>query len=70
MDNETIKTPPVKVGDIVKDQVTINLGKRGEGVVKYDGYIIFVSGSTKIGETVSFKITKTLPSFGIAELIE
>lgn len=69
MVEEEKKIPPVQVGDIVEDQEVINSGKRDDGVVKYEGYIIFVNDCSK-GDTVSFKIEKILPSFGIGKKIE
>lgn len=63
---EETKTPPVKVGDYIENQEVIGLGKKGEGAVKYNGYIIFVN-DCKIGDKVSFRINKVLPNFGIAK---
>ena len=62
-------TPPIKVGDIIRDQEVINEGKKEDGVVKYEGYIIFVN-SCKTGDIVSFKIEKVLPKFAIGKKLE
>lgn len=63
------KTPPVRVGDVIEDQLCINDGKKNDGVVKYEGYIIFVENAKK-GDTVSFEITKVMPKFGIAKKLD
>jgi len=63
------KQPPVKPGDVIRDQEVINAGKRNDGVVKYEGFIIFVS-DCKIGDIVSFRVSKVLPNFGVAEKLK
>jgi predicted RNA-binding protein with TRAM domain len=68
MRQEKQMVPPVKVGDIIENQEVINSGRKNDGVVKYNGYIIFVN-DCKQGDTVSFKIDKVLPKFGIATKI-
>lgn len=60
--------PPVREGDIVKDVKIINTGKKGDGVVKHEGYIIFINDCT-IGETISFKVTKVFKNMGLGEKI-
>lgn len=58
--------PPVKEGDVLENQEVINSGKKNDGVVKYEGYIIFVDDCKK-GDIVSFKVEKVLPKFGIGK---
>jgi predicted RNA-binding protein with TRAM domain len=60
--------PPVKVDDVLEDLEVINSGKKNDGVVKYEGYIIFVNDCT-IGDIVTFKMTKVFKNFGLAELL-
>ena len=67
-ENEPI-VPPVKEGDILKEQEVINSGKKNDGVVKYENYIIFVNDCTK-GDIVSFQIEKVLKNFGIGKQLE
>ena len=62
-------TPPVKEGDVLKDQDVISSGKKNDGVVKYEGYIIFVS-DCKEGDVVSFTLEKVLKNFGIGKKLE
>jgi predicted RNA-binding protein with TRAM domain len=69
MDEERVLIPPVKIGDIVENQEVINSGKKNDGVVKYEGYIIFVNDCQK-GDVVTFKIEKILPKFGIGKRVE
>jgi len=66
--NSTL-TPPVNEGDILKEQEVINNGKKNDGVVKYEDYIIFVNDCTK-GDIVSFQIEKVLKNFGIGKKLE
>jgi predicted RNA-binding protein with TRAM domain len=63
------KTPPVNVGDILQNQEVISEGKKSDGVVKYEGYIIFVNNCSK-GDVVTLKITKVFPAFGVGEKTE
>ena len=67
--SEDTMTPPVEVGDLVEGQKVISSGKKNDGVVKYEGYIIFVNNCTE-GDIVSFKMDKVLPKFGIGIKIE
>lgn len=66
--NDEELNPPIEVGDILYNQECINEGKKNDGVCKYDGFIIFVNDCSK-GDIVSFRITKVLKNFGIAEQI-
>ncbi len=50
---------PVVVGEVYR--VTIeDVGRRGDGVAKKEGFVIFVTGATQRGTTVNAKITKVL----------
>ncbi len=68
MIDEKELTPPVREGDILEDQEVINSGKKGDGVVKYEGYIIFVD-DCKVGDKVTFKITKVFKNMGLGEKV-
>ena len=68
-EEESRLVPPVKEGDVVEDQEVINSGKKNDGVVKYDGYIIFVNDCSE-GDIVSFEVTKILPKFGVGRKLE
>jgi len=58
---------PVKVGQEV--EVTIeDTSKRGDGVAKIEGYIIFVP-NTHPGDTVRIRISQIRPGYAIAEKI-
>lgn len=58
---------PVKVGQEV--EVTIqDTSKRGDGVAKIEGYIIFVP-NTKPGDKVKIKISQIRPGYAIAEKV-
>jgi translation initiation factor 2 subunit 2 len=50
---------PVEVGMVYR--VTIeDVGRRGDGVAKKEGFVIFVTGASTRGVTVNAKITKVL----------
>ena len=50
---------PVVVGEVYR--VTIeDVGRRGDGVAKKEGFVIFVTGATQRGTSVNAKITKVL----------
>lgn len=57
---------------LVKNQVFTaavdNYGCEGEGIVKIEGYTIFVPGALK-GETVEFKLIKVLKTHGFGKLL-
>jgi len=65
MTEETL-VPPCKEGDVIENQTVINSGKKNDGVVKYEGYIIFVN-DCKEGDIVSFEVEKVLPKFGVGK---
>ena len=62
------KEVPIKEGDIIDVEI-INVGEKGDGVAKVEGFIIFIPDA-KQGETVKVKITKVLNKFGFAEIQE
>lgn len=59
---------PVEVGKEYDVDIT-ETSKRGDGVAKIGGFIIFVSGS-KSGEKARIKVTSVGPRFAIAEKVE
>ena len=52
---------PVKVGDEVEVKIEA-VAKRGDGIAKKDGFVIFVKGA-KEGDTVKVRITDVRPRF-------
>jgi predicted RNA-binding protein with TRAM domain len=46
-----------------------DLSRRGDGIAKIDGFIIFVP-NTKQGEHVKFKVTSVGNRFAVGELVE
>ncbi|MCI4317996.1 MAG: translation initiation factor IF-2 subunit beta [Thermoplasmata archaeon] len=50
---------PVVVGEIYRLTIE-DVGRRGDGVAKKEGFVIFVTGATQRGTTVNAKITKVL----------
>ncbi|HKS59899.1 MAG TPA: translation initiation factor IF-2 subunit beta [Thermoplasmata archaeon] len=50
---------PVVVGEVYRLAIE-DLGRRGDGVAKKEGFVIFVTGATTRGATVNAKITKVL----------
>lgn len=50
---------PVVVGEVYRLTIE-DLGRRGDGVAKKEGFVIFVTGANTKGVTVNAKITKVL----------
>ncbi len=50
---------PVVVGEVYRLTIE-DIGRRGDGVAKKEGFVIFVTGATARGSTVNAKITKVL----------
>jgi len=50
---------PVVVGEVYR-VVIEDIGRRGDGVAKREGFVIFVTGAATRGVTVNAKITKVL----------
>jgi 23S rRNA (uridine2552-2'-O)-methyltransferase len=64
---DSLESRPVKVGDVVDVDIVAE-GKRGDGVGKYKGFVVFVQDARK-GDTVSVKITDLRPKFAIGERV-
>jgi len=60
-------TAPVTEGEEF-DAVVDDVGSEGDGVVKVDGYALFVPG-TEAGDAVRIRVTDVKPNFGFAEVI-
>jgi translation initiation factor 2 subunit 2 len=56
--SEKPKTPVV-VGEVYRLTIE-DVGRRGDGVAKREGFVIFVTGANQRGATVNAKITKVL----------
>jgi translation initiation factor 2 subunit 2 len=50
---------PVEVGQIYRLTIE-DVGRRGDGVAKKEGFVIFVTGAATRGQTINAKITKVL----------
>ncbi|HYA58691.1 MAG TPA: translation initiation factor IF-2 subunit beta [Thermoplasmata archaeon] len=50
---------PVVVGEVYRLQIE-DVGRRGDGVAKKEGFVIFVTGASQRGMTVNAKVTKVL----------
>jgi translation initiation factor 2 subunit 2 len=50
---------PVVVGEVYRLTIE-DVGRRGDGVAKKEGFVIFVTGATQRGTTVNAKVTKVL----------
>jgi len=50
---------PVVVGEVYRLTIE-DVGRRGDGVAKKEGFVIFVTGATQRGSTVNAKVTKVL----------
>lgn len=58
VEQEKPKTPVV-VGEVYRLTIE-DVGRRGDGVAKKEGFVIFVTGASVRGTTVNAKITKVL----------
>lgn len=56
---------PVEVGKVYDLEVT-DTSKRGEGVAKVEGLVVFIPG-TKVGQKLKVKITRVSERFAIGE---
>jgi len=50
---------PVVVGEVYRLTIE-DVGRRGDGVAKKEGFVIFVTGANQRGTTVNAKVTKVL----------
>ncbi|HTT73264.1 MAG TPA: translation initiation factor IF-2 subunit beta [Thermoplasmata archaeon] len=50
---------PVVVGEVYRLTIE-DVGRRGDGVAKREGFVIFVTGANQRGSTVNAKVTKVL----------
>jgi len=50
---------PVVVGEVYRLTIE-DVGRRGDGVAKKEGFVIFVTGANQRGSTINAKITKVL----------
>ena len=50
---------PVEVGEVYRLTIE-DVGRRGDGVAKKDGMVVFVTGASTRGVTVNAKVTKVL----------
>ena len=58
---------PVNEGDVFEAEV-VDEGDEGDGVVRVDGYVLFVEDASE-GEAVEVRVTELKPSFGFAERV-
>ena len=58
---------PVEVGKEYDVQVT-ELSRRGDGVAKVEGFVIFVQGA-KVGQKVRIKVDRVGPRFANATIV-
>jgi predicted RNA-binding protein with TRAM domain len=61
------KPKPVKIGDDL-DVTIAEVSKRGDGVTRVDGYVIFVPNA-KQGDAVKIRITEIRPNFAIGTVV-
>ena len=58
---------PVEVGKEYDVEIS-EVSKRGDGVAKIGGFVIFVAGG-KVGSKVKIKVTSVGPRFATAEIV-
>jgi len=62
------KEKPVKVGDVV-DLTISEISRRGDGLARLQGYVIFVPHTNK-GDMIKAKIIQVLPSHAVGEVVQ
>ena len=60
--------PPVKVDEVFEIEIK-SVGKKGDGMAKVNGYVLFVKNAT-LGEWVKVKVTKVTAKYGFAEVVD
>lgn len=58
---------PVQVGQELEVTIT-EVGRRGEGLARVQGYVIFVPNTQK-GDTVKIKITQIRPNYALGQVV-
>jgi len=66
---EVVRIPPVSPQEKLMNIEVISTGKKGEGVAKFEGYIIFIEGA-KVGEKVDITIEKVFKNFALASIFK
>ncbi len=65
--------PPVEAGDIIEEYIT-GIGNGGDPIIHISGYAVILKNAQEMGlqrgDEVRIKITKALPKFGFAEVLE
>jgi predicted RNA-binding protein with TRAM domain len=61
------RAPPVKVGDEIDVQVT-EVARKGDGIAKVEGFIVFVPGTTK-GDSCRIRIKEVARRFAVGEKV-
>jgi predicted RNA-binding protein with TRAM domain len=59
---------PVEEGKEYEADIT-ELSRRGDGIAKIEGFVIFVSGA-KTGDHVKFRVTRVARRFATAEIVQ
>lgn len=60
-------TAPVEAGETY-DVVIEDIAKKGDGIARIEGFVIFVPG-TEIGDEITVKVTKVLRKFAFGEVV-
>lgn len=59
---------PVEVGKEYNVSIS-DISKRGEGIAKVEGFIVFVPG-TKVGQNVRIRVTQVSQRFASGQIVE
>lgn len=62
------KSAPVEVGETYDVSIEA-LAKKGDGIAKIEGFVIFVPG-TKVGDKIRVKVNKVMRKFAFGEKTE
>lgn len=64
-----MNTKPVQVSDILNKQECVGKGKFGDGIFKYQRFVI-VAPNTEIGQKYKLKIIRVMEKIAFAEVIQ
>ena len=62
------RQPPVQQGERIEVKI-IGIGKEGDGVAKFEGFVIIVP-KTKVGDVLEVEISKVMQRVAFAEAVQ
>ena len=66
--DERENSSPINEGEEYDVKIE-DLGRDGDGITRFEGFVVFVSGA-KVGDEVKIKVNSVRRNFGFAEVVE